>query len=420
MRAAQLLKSATRVVAKVSGLLVGIAALVLTVAWLSGTFESKIEPSTDVPRAPVAQSWATDEVHSVTKEYIEEAVGTLKSSSRTVVAAKVLATIEAINVVAGDPVQLGDELIRLDAKEYEARLKQAQLALEAAVANREEAEKQFQRAQTLVESQAISRFEFDQTAKNIQVQAAEESRAQQAVAEAEVLLGYTTISASKAGRIVDRLSEPGDVAQPGKPLLVLYDPDALRLEAPVMERLAVKLKPGDQLDVQIDALDRTFQTTIDEIVPQADAPSRTFLVKATLPRSQDLYEGMFGRLLIPAGERRHLCLATDAIVQIGQLQFVDVVLENGTKERRLIKTGKLGMPGRQEVLSGLEAGETVILHEADGTTPNRRPVGDAGEDSIDPEIESFDGETRQNDFSEEDRDRLGSAGNAASQDVEGQ
>jgi hypothetical protein len=71
---------------------------------------------------------------------------------------------------------------------------------------------------------------------------------------------------------------------------------------------------------------------------------------------------MFGRLLIPAGERRHLCLNTDALIEVGQLEFVDVVLPDGNIERRLVKTGQLGMPGRQEVLSGVEAGERVLIH----------------------------------------------------------
>ena len=120
----------------------------------------------------------------------------------------------------------------------------------------------------------------------------------------------------------------------------------------------------------VDAHKREYSATVDEIVPQADAPSRSFLVKASLPKSDDLYEGMFGRLLIPAGERRHLCLNTEALINVGQLEFVDVVLPDGNIERRLIKTGQLGTPGRQEVLSGVEAGERVLIHgqHRQGTT----------------------------------------------------
>ena len=55
-------------------------------------------------------------------------------------------------------------------------------------------------------------------------------------------------------------------------------------------------------------------------------------------------------------------------MRIGQLEFVDVVLPDGVLERRLIKTGSLGMPGRQEVLSGVDVGERVVLHTVPSAT----------------------------------------------------
>ena len=330
--------------------------LVVAIAWLSGMFADKVEPGWSEHGQQRHADEPTDVVHEVTKAYIEEAVGTLKASSRTIVSARLLATIDEINVTAGDHVKEGQVLIELNSDEFDARLDQAKQSLEAAIATHEQAQKEFDRQQTLFERKASSQAALDRATRDLQVAAADELRAEQAVSEANVLLSYTTIAAAKEGRIVDRLAEPGDVAQPGEPLLVLYDATSLRLEAPVMEHLAVRMNRGERLKVHVDALDRDFRATIDEIVPQADAPSRSFLVKATLPRSEDLYEGMFGRLLIPAGDRRHLCLSTDAVVNIGQLEFVDVVLPDKTIERRLIKTGQPGIPGRQEVLSGVRGG----------------------------------------------------------------
>ncbi|EMI43910.1 efflux RND transporter periplasmic adaptor subunit [Rhodopirellula sp. SWK7] len=342
---------------------VAMVVLVGSIAWLSGMFESKIEPGWTQASGTELTDQPTDVVHEVEKSYVEEAVGTLKASSRMIVSSKLLATIDQITVSAGDEVDKGQVLIRLDDKEYQSRLAQANRALEAATANREQAEKQFTRMQTLIKQNAASRSDFDNASRDLQVTIADEAKAKQAVREAEVMLSYTTIVAAKSGRIVDRTAEPGDIAQPGQPILTLYDSTSLRLEAPVMEHLAVKLHAGDELNVHVDALDRTFPAIVDEIVPQADAPSRSFLVKASVPKSDDLYEGMFGRLLVPAGERRHLCLASDAVVKIGQLEFVDVVLPDNNIERRLIKSGQLGMPGRQEVLSGVDVGERVVLHQ---------------------------------------------------------
>ncbi|WP_339733521.1 efflux RND transporter periplasmic adaptor subunit [uncultured Gimesia sp.] len=341
--------------------IVGFAVLVLSIAWLSGMFEPKVESDWQERGVRRHTIEPTSEVHELTKPYVEEAIGTLKASSRTIVASKVLATIEKINVKAGDQVTKGQTLIELDAKEYQSRLNQAKQSLAAAAATRDEAEKDFQRVETLLKKNVVTKSDFDRAKRQLDVAKAEESRAKQAVTEAEILLSYTIIKTAKSGRIVDRLAEPGDIANPGTPLLVLYDATSLRLEAPVMEQLAVKLRLGDELKVYVDALEREFEATIDEIVPQADAHSRSFLVKASLPRSEDLYEGMFGRLRISAGSRKHLCLDMDAVERIGQLEFVNVVRPDGTLERRFIKTGQVGIPGRQEVLSGLQAGEQVIL-----------------------------------------------------------
>jgi RND family efflux transporter MFP subunit len=358
------------VLTKVIPTMVGFALLVLTIAWLAGAFTAKIEPG---DRELAARRYAgepTDVVHEVTKDYTEEAIGTLKAASRTAISAKVLATILEMNVTAGDQVERGDILVRLDAKELETRVRQAEQSLAAAEAARRQAEKDFERAKSLHEKRAVSRAELDKATSGLDVARAEEARAQQGIDEAKAQLSYATIAAPKSGRIVDRMAEEGDTARPGVPLLALYDATSLRLEAPVAENLALQLQVGQRVNVYIDALDLEMEATIDERVPQADAPSRSFLVKAALPHHPDLYEGLFGRLLIPAGQRRHLCLATDAIRRVGQLEFVDVLLPDNTIEQRFIKTGRLGMPGRIEVLSGLEADETVIVHRSPSEPPS--------------------------------------------------
>lgn len=351
-------------IARVAGLAIGLAVLVLVIAWVSGLFIQKIPPGWSDRSSRAAAGQPVEEVHQIEKAVVEESVGTLRSSSRTIVAARLLAAIAEVHVSAGQEVRRGDVLITLDAQEYVSRLEQAQQAMAAAESARELAEQNFDRVSRLKEQSAISNAEFDAANSRLLITRAERLRAGQAVSEAEVLVSYQTIRAPKDGRIVDRYAEPGDLAQPGIPLLSMYDPSSLRLETPVMEHLASQLQVGQSLTAYIDALNREVTAVVREIVPQADAASRSFLVKSSIDSSPQLYEGMFGRLRIPGGERRHLCLNTDAIVRIGQLEYVDVLLSSGEVERRLIRTGELGIPGRQEVLSGVAAGEKVLLRVA--------------------------------------------------------
>ena len=360
------LKAAAGVVlTKVLPVIGGLVILVLVIAWLAGVMEEKIEPGPSdvvVRGVDLNLEQGVYQVREVFKDYTEQAVGTLKAASRTEISARVLAPINRIHATAGQVVQAGDVLVELDRRALETQLSQAQASLVAAEAALAQAESDYKRATQLYQKKVIGQGDMDQSTANVKVARANLNHAQQAVGEAEVMLSYTTIKTPKDGMIVDKLAEEGDMARQGEPLLILYDPTSLRLEVPVMENLAVKLKPGDELVVQIDALDnRQVNAVIDEIVPRAEAASRSFLVKVRLPRSEDLFEGMFGRLIIPVGTRRHLCLNTQAIETIGQLQFVDVVNPDETLERRFIKTGRYGDENHREVLSGLKAGERVLL-----------------------------------------------------------
>jgi membrane fusion protein (multidrug efflux system) len=367
----------TVVLKRVLPTLVGLVFLVLVIVALAGFFREKRLPGQiPVPVRRLGPNDRTDRVHEVVKDYIEEAVGTLKAASRTQISAQVLARITRITVSAGDTVAEGDVLVELDAEKLEAALKQAKASLAQAVAGLEQAQDEYNRANQLRSrpSPVISEGEFKARVSDLEAAKAKRDQAEQAVAEAKVLLSYTTIKAPKAGMIVDRLAEPGDLARPGEPLLVLYDPTSLRLEVPVMENLAEVVHVGDKLTVVIDALGgKKFTGTVDEKVPQVQAASRSFLVKVSMPPSEELVEGNYGRLEIPTGKRRHLCLATAAIETVGQLEFVEVVHDDGTLERRFIKTGRLGMPGRVEVLSGLKAGERVLLRPSVGEASSPSP-----------------------------------------------
>jgi RND family efflux transporter MFP subunit len=370
-------KLALKAALYVAGLVL-VAGLGLAIAWWAGMFEEKIEPGqTEVVAGPPGplEDYVVDQVHAVEQAYYAEAVGTLKAASRTQISARVMAEIKDIEVRAGDFVEKDDVLIELDRAALERRHSQAEAERAAANAAVVQAKADFERAEALRKESpsAISRQQLDQYSYQYEAAKAKLSGAEEALAEASVLLSYTTIKAPKSGTIVERLAEPGSVAQPGVPLLEIYDPTSLRLEVPVMENLAIKLKEGDELAVKIDALDEEFVATVDEIVPQAEAASRSFMVKVKLPPSADLFEGMYGRLMIPAGQRLHLCLNAEAIERIGQLEFVYVVDANGKNpERRYIKTGRFGRPGRVEVLSGLKANENVLVRArsaVNGTQP---------------------------------------------------
>jgi membrane fusion protein (multidrug efflux system) len=299
-----------------------------------------------------------EEVAGLVEEW---ASGGLESASRTVISARILARIAEVKVTAGDRVKAGDVLIRLDARDLQARTAQARDALRAAQAERDLARTEEGRAKDLLARGVGTQQRYDQAAARLAVAEAEMARARQAVREAETALSYAVIAAPVSGRVIDRLAEPGDTAAPGTPLLRLYDPTSLRVEAPVRESLAVTLKVGDGLPVEVPALNQRFAGVIDEIVPYAEPGARTMLVKVRLPADSRLIAGMFARVGVPAGQRARLLAPAAAVLRIGQLEVVTLVDDEGRLSRRFVTSGATDDEGRLEILSGLAAGDRLLV-----------------------------------------------------------
>ncbi|UCE85900.1 MAG: efflux RND transporter periplasmic adaptor subunit [Deltaproteobacteria bacterium] len=340
----------------------GVVILVVAVLWLSGACGERIAPGerTASPEAASADA-RTAVVEAVRESAVEWASGTVASAHETAVSSKILARIAEIPVRAGSVVDEGDILVRLERRDLEARVAEAEDDRRAAQARRELAARERERTEQLFASKVASQQQLDRARSELRVAEAGVRAAEERLEQARAVLDYAVIRAPVSGRVVDRLAEPGDTAAPGAPLLRLYDPGALRLEAPVRETLAVGLAPGQALRLEIVALGRTLEGTIAEIVPFAEPGARTLLVKVSLPPGADLYAGMFGRVEIPAGERTRFVVPAAAVRRVGQLEFASVVRADGTLDRRTITTGAPDARGRLEVLSGLVAGERVLL-----------------------------------------------------------
>lgn len=338
--------------------LLGIAGSLLA----SSCSKEKIAPGKVEVKSRTAAGEKTDTVHAIIETETTEVVGTLKAQRRTDVSAKIMATIADITAKAGEKVKRGQILVRLDDRDWRARLEQARKAVESAQASATRAETDLKRFEKLFADKVIPRQQFDEADSRNKIAQAELDRARQATKEAEVALSNTVIESPADGVVVDKHADKGDTATPGKPLLTLYDPNVLRLEAPVRETLATKLRVDDTLRVRLDALNLDVEGRLDEIVPQAQAASRSVLVKVAVPKNPGMVEGQFGRLIIPTGERERYCMPVAAVIRVGQLTFADVVTTGGVIERRPITLGEHSEYGRVEANSGVNPGDNLVLY----------------------------------------------------------
>jgi len=275
---------------------------------------------------------------------ITEVPATVRPAERAVIAARLTGTIASLPWGLGQAVHAGDLLVMLSAPEAEARVRQAEAQLS-------DAERAAERERKLVD-QGVNPADS--------LRAAEDRLhfAQAAVAEAQALLAFATVRAPFDGVVTAKPVLPGDLATPGLPLLTLESTQHLRAEGTIPEQLAIALRLGDVMQVQIDENAAPVEGRIEELSAAADAVSRSVLAKVALP-SGSARSGQFVRLQVTSGDTPALLVPAEALTRFGQMEQVFVVA-GGRAQLRLVKSGRR-LGARLEILSGLAAGESVVV-----------------------------------------------------------
>ena len=239
--------------------------------------------------------------------------------------------------------------------------------LVAAEADLSLAESTLTRYQTLYDKEIISRQQFDEIKARQQsalahrdLARAAQQQAKAAVAEARAALDFTRVLAPFDGIVAERKLDPGALASPGVPILTIEDVTHYRLEANVNENDLRYVRLGQQVPVSVDVLGYAMLTgRVTQIVPAADAASRTFIVKVELPVNKELRSGLFGHAQFSRGQKSALLVPQTAVIERGQLHAVYVLDPSGIPNLRYVTLGR--PTGAQvEVLAGVQDGERVV------------------------------------------------------------
>ena len=333
-----------------------------------------------------------------------EAMGTVKSEKTVMVSPKIMGYITTIFVKEGDRVKKGQRLViisspEINAKvkmakaglkavkqakvEVKAHLKEAKDALEAAKAAYHLAKVTYRRFKNLLATESVSRQEFDEVemkykaaranlnrareminvikAKEAQV-AAQIKAAKSQVAEAQSYLNYTVVHSPINGRVVNKMIDAGNLVAPGRPILSLADEGNYRLYVSIEESLHSLIREGDPVTIKFTP-GTPIETKITRVIPDVDSRTRTFTVKVLIPPGlKGIRPGMFGRAIFHLPAQETLLIPTKSVIEKGQLQMVYVITPKNLCQMRLIKLGKR-YGDKVEVLSGLRAGETIIVED---------------------------------------------------------
>lgn len=166
------------------------------------------------------------------------------------------------------------------------------------------------------------------------------------------------------GVITRKLVEVGDPVQPGQPLLKFADMSRLQIQVEVPARLMPGVKKGMVFPAKLDVGDHEVQAQVVQIFPVADPDRHTVTVKLDLPPGAPGGAGMYAEVMIDdinAKVRDLPVVPRDALVWRGSLPGIYVMNEQNRRELRLVRTGDpVGADG-VAILSGLRAGERVVV-----------------------------------------------------------
>lgn len=294
--------------------------------------------------------------------------GVVEAVRQTAVAAQVAGAVVAIDVKVGDTVKPGQVLLRIDARAADQAAAASAAQVQAARASLEVASRDFERQNQLFSQSYISQAALDRAEAQFKATQAQAQALLAQAGAARTQSGFYVVKAPYAGVVAEVPVSLGDMAMPGRLLLTIYDPAALRVTASVPQTAAARL--GDAAGVRLElpglpAQKQWLAPARVQVLPTADPATHTVQVRLDLPpRTQGITPGMFARAWLPveagAAAGARLYVPAQALVKRAEMIGVYVVNSEGRPLLRLVRTGRTAA-GRTEILSGLAAGERVAL-----------------------------------------------------------
>jgi membrane fusion protein, multidrug efflux system len=282
-----------------------------------------------------------------------QAVGSLRSRRGVVLRPEVSGRITQLNFTDGQRVRKGQVLVQFDDQLQLAQVQQSQAELSIAQANQK-------RNQELVAQNFISQRSLDESSANLQVAQAKLSLAKATAARLKIVAPFDGIAGI-------RLVNVGDYLKDGADIVNIEDIDAIYVDFRLPERFQSKVKRGQTAVLDIDALPgRQYTAELQAIDPLIDANGRSVGIRACVDNRQlQLRPGMFARVNTIFGVRESArVIPEEAIVPQGGKQYVIKLVDAAdgktrTAQRVEVKVG-LRSPGKVEILSGLDPGDTVV------------------------------------------------------------
>ena len=284
--------------------------------------------------------------------------GTLKAVNSAMVKARVAGELMDFTLREGDRVQQGQVVARIDPTEYLARQRQAQRQVDAALAQVEVAQKQFDNNKALVDQGFISKTALDTSLFNLNGAKATHLAAVAALDVARKSVDDTSLKAPLSGLIAQRLAQPGERVALDARIVEIVDLTQLEVEAAVPPADAAQVRIGQSASLTLEGSTTSVKARVLRINPSAQAGSRSVLMYLGVQAHPDLRQGLFVQ-----GQLATTAVSTLAVpvtsVRTDKPQPYVQWIDNGQVRHMTVSQGLRGQAQAQEMVAVTGVGATL-------------------------------------------------------------
>lgn len=299
--------------------------------------------------------------------------GTVVALESVQVASRLMGYLRDIAVVEGQTVQQGQRLFTIDPMDIEGAVEQARLGLKQAEDATKDAKADFDRFESLYKDEVVSRQQYEKMKLNHEMAVSRMAQAKAGLGTAQGQMRYATVTAPINGVVTRKLANEGDIAAPGHPVLMLENPARLQVQTSVAESLYRNLRPGQEIQVEIDGRPHPLTAKVARLSPAADPMTHSYMVKLDVA-APGLTSGAFARVLFPTGQRSILAVPRAALLNRAGITGVFVLDAQGLAQYRMVRPGA-DSNGQVEVLSGLNPGDRVVTGNAEAVNNGDKVSG---------------------------------------------
>lgn len=267
--------------------------------------------------------------------------GTVESDKTIMISPKASATVEEVLVRAGERVDRGAVLARLDGEITRSQIQEVETQLELA-------RTLYERQKNLREQDIGSEVEFLQARNQV------ESLENQLATLREQFENYT-IRATIGGTVNRVMLKEGEMVGPTAPVFQLSNSEALEVISQISEAYITRVERTDSVEIGFTSIDETINKTLDVVSNVIDASNRTFEVKTDISSLDGLIRpNMIAKLKInDISEPNQIVVPVNTVQEANETSYV-FVAEEGDNGWTAVQ---------REVVPGMSYGNELVIKE---------------------------------------------------------